>query len=196
MKPFKIIIFILLVNFLYSCSGEDTGPTSPSPSAEEYLQIGWTDYENQNYEIALENFLNAFKKDNWLDDAMNGAGWSAGHLSDLSKAVNYFTQGYNVTENNEDIVAGFAFIYNAQKKYEDSNNWALKVKPTWVFSHDISFNIDDIFLLQAENYFALGDFENALNYVQLLNPQFTCNIFTIEGRTLLADEIERLKGFI
>ena len=196
MKTFKLISSILLVYFFSSCSEKESTTAEPPPTAEEYLQMGWDEFENQNYETALENFEISFQKDNWLDDAMSGAGWSAGYLSQLTVAVEYFTQGYNVTENNEDITAGFAFIYNAQKKYENSNEWALKVKSNWIFSHDVSVNINDVFLLIAENCFALGDFENSLIYVQILNPVFTCDIYSIEGRAALAAEIERLKGKI
>ncbi len=95
------------------------------------------------------------------------------------------------------MFAGWAFVQNALKSYADSNtkaSQALTQAPTWRFSHDSTLDASDLHILKAENYFLVGDFDNSLTEVKLLNPNFNADVSSSSGQADLAAEIERLKG--
>ena len=92
-----------------------------------------------------------------------------------------------------------AFVYNAQKEYQsaiNSANTALSLKSNWLFSHDESIGYKDLHLILAASYFGLGNFSQSLVQVQKLNSAFTADINTYEGKSALAEEIERLRGIV
>ena len=72
----------------------------------------------------------------------------------------------------------------------------MRRNPQWIFIHDQTISYKDLHLIKAEGYFALGNFNESLIEVQLLNPAFTTDTNTFEGRAALAEEIERLRGVV
>ena len=190
-----IIVVIFAGLFLYCDSDTGNEPTNYSP--ETLTANGWTQYENGEYTLALNNFQEAIRASNVYVDAYNGAGWASAKLQNLSDAANYFSQCLSLDANYKDALAGSAFLENARKNYQkavDAGTQLLALDANWTFSHDSALDVFDIYLVLAESYFALEDFVNSLTQVQKIDPTFTADVTTYEGKAKLADKIEELRG--
>lgn len=122
--------------------------------------------------------------------------WSYGKLSKPDTSLLYADSALEQNSSNLGALACKAYILNIQENYEASNNYAdslLSIDSTWA-SNFVDLDSTDIFLLKAQNYYALGEFENSLEAVQRVNPDFSADVSTTEGRRALATEIERLGG--
>ena len=107
-----------------------------------------------------------------------------------------------------DLYAGWAFLANADKdgvptdeirspneNFILSNqriDMALELSPAWSFEARPDLDRDDLIVLRAENYFALGDFAASLAEVQSLVEGFTADVGTPQGQAELAAKIEEL----
>jgi tetratricopeptide (TPR) repeat protein len=179
-----------------SCELQE-GITPIDKNVEQLVNEGWDQFKSGNYQLALEKFEEAIAIDNNYAEAYNGAGWSSARLTNLSDAVAYFNQSISKNSSLIDAHAGLAFVYNAQKQYQsaiNSANKALGLSSNWQFSHDETIGYNDLYLILAASYFALGDFGQSLAYVKKLNPSFIADMTTYEGKSELAEEIERLRG--
>lgn len=188
-------IFIVLIIIFGSCKKEE--PTSEE-IANEALSQGWEKFETGDYNAALANFEEAVNNNSNLIDAYSGLGWTNAKLDEMEEAEELFFEGFQKDTSYVDIVAGLAFVRNAQKYYSSSNNWAqsaLYNMNHWYFPHDNSLDYKDVHLLMSENYFALADFESSLLQVQEL-VSFTTDVSTQEGITELGLKIEELKSII
>jgi len=188
-----IIALVLSAVILVGCSN---GTGSEDKSAADLTNEGWQSYSVHDYQAALSKFAEAIDKDGSYADAYNGAGWANAKSDNLSAAITSFSDGVARSALLMDLRAGIAFVYNAQKNYALSNQFANQVfqtSPTWVFTHDRSISIADLRLLAAENYFALANYSESLHQVQLIEPSFGAEIATLAGQRILAQEIERLK---
>lgn len=198
MKIIKYFLYFLLLTFIFKC-GEDNGFKPPAKEAEQLTNEGWDRFEYKGYDNALAKFKEAIAKDKNYAEAYNGAGWASARLTNLSDAVSYFTQCISLSSTHVDAHAGLAFVYNAEKEYQSSVSaaiTALSIDSSWLFAHDQTINYQDLHLILAECYFALGNFSDSLAQVQILNPSFTADVGTFEGRSALAEEIERLRGIV
>jgi tetratricopeptide (TPR) repeat protein len=183
---------------LAGCNVDDTStPVTP----QELIDNGWAQYALRNYQAALDQFNQAISADGSLADAYNGAGWSQAKLDELSGAVSDFSIGLTKQSTNPEILAGLAWVYNAQRDYATSESMALAVlqaDTAWVFSRDNSLTSADIRLLLAEDYFADANYTLSLAQVVILNPGFppSLDFSGVDGRITLATEIERLRGIL
>ncbi len=194
-----LILYLLITVMISGCGDTGNGFKPPVKEAEELVIEGWEKFSYRGYANALEKFKEAITLNADYADAYNGAGWSNARLTMLTDAINYFTQCLAIDRNFTDAQAGMAFVYNAQKSYQasiDQANSALTGNPAWSFGHDQSLSYLDLRVILAENYFALGNFTGSLNQVRLLNPSFTSDVNSFEGKTALAEEIERLRGIV
>lgn len=175
------------------------GTTPTDKNVEELVTEGWDQFKSGNYQLALAKFQDATAKDNNFAEAYNGAGWSSARLTNLSDAVAYFTQSIAKNSSLTEAHAGLAFAYNAQKDYQaaiNSANKALSLKTNWLFTYDETIDYKDLYLILASSYFGLANFSQSLSQVQKLNSAFTADIATYEGKSALAEEIERLRGIV
>lgn len=198
MKVTKYIFASIILLSFINCEPQN-GVTPDDKNAEQLVGEGWDYFKSGNYQLALERFQDAIARDNDYAEAYNGAGWSTARLTRLSDAISYFIQSIAQNSSYTDAHAGLAFAYNAQKQYQlaiDSANEALRLRSNWQFSYDESLSYKDLQLILAASYFALGDFSQSLAQVQKLNPSFTADINSYEGKSALAEEIERLRGIV
>jgi len=194
----KILKYILIIFLIIQCDS-DNGFTPSDKEVEELVLEGWEKFGYRGYANALEKFLEAIDKDDSYAEAYNGAGWASARLTNLSDAVNYFNQCIALSSTNADARAGLAFTYNAQKDYQsaiDQANSALGVNAVWIFSQDKTLSHRDLRVVLAESYFALGNLTASLNQVLILNPSFSADINTFDGKSSLSEEIERLRGIV
>ena len=186
-------LFFLFAVFIAACGSD--GPTGPS--LEDLIQEGWTAFEQGDYDLASTKFTDAIAMSPVSAESYTGLGWSLFRLDNLGRAKSEFTAGSGKDNPSADLFAGWAFVQNALKSYADSNtkaSQALTQAPTWRFSHDSTLDASDLHILKAENYFLIGDFDNSLTEVRLLNPNFNADVSSSGGQADLAAEIERLKG--
>lgn len=192
-----LLIYNLFLVTIIGCSGVGTEPSNFTPA--ELTDQGWQNFSSANYQSALDKFEEAINKDDSFVEALSGAGWACARLLKLNNAVTYFSQGISQSSNLIDAYAGLAFVYHAQKQYSlaiASANNALTINAHWDFSHDTTLDYKDLHLIMAECYFTLLDFSNSLAQVKILNPSFSANVNTFEGRAALAAEIERLRNVV
>jgi len=201
MKTSKYLLCFFIILLSFSCEdGSRFEP--PDTEAEELTSEGWVKFgygTRNSYQNALAKFEEAITKDSNYAEPHCGAGWTNARLSNLSDAVINFSDCISLSSSYEDAHAGLAFVYNAQKEYQLSIDWAnetLSLNNKWVFSHDQTVSYLDLYLIKAEGCFALGDYGDCLTNVQVLNPIFLVDVTTIEGRFTLAEEIERLRGIV
>ena len=165
---------------------------SCSPSVEGLLDDGWRAFEAGDFETAKSCFLDAIEINNDCADAYNGLGWSCAKLDDISQATRSFQSAINKDHNLWDSYAGFAIV---EMDYENAVNKASTVitnEPNYCFSHDTTVTIEDIYLCRAHGRVCLGEFEEALSDVRVIDPIFNADINTHEGREELIRRIEEL----
>ena len=152
-----------------------------------------------DHAAADARFTEALSKDANFVDAYNGGGWSKAKLNTLSGAIASFSTGLGKDSANLEIRAGMAFVYNAQKDYSHSIQYALAVlqgSSTWAFTRDPTVSYSDLHLLLAEDYFAQADYASSLQQVSLLDSAFNADVTTNSGQIALAQKIEQLKSTV
>ncbi len=188
---------------IVSCSNSGSGPPVKTP--DQLLAEGWQAYSQKNYQSARNSFGQAISARSGFTDAYNGAGWSDAKLNNMSEAANDFLTGYGTNSTNQQIRgqigAGMGFVLNTQKNYQESLYWSglvLQSDSNWTFTRDLSLTSADLFILRAEDYFALARFDSSLMEVQKLDARdtvsFAPDVSTDLGRIELAAEIERLQS--
>ena len=198
MKISKYIFLLSLILLRLNCQvNNGTNPTDTQ--AEALVKDGWQQFETGNYASALGKFEEAIAIDSSYAEAFCGAGWSNARLTNLANSVSRFNHCISLNSSQVDAQAGLAFVYNAQKQYSSaiaSANKALSISSTYLFIHDQTIGFKDLQLILAACYFAQGNFSQSLMFVKKLTPSFTANINTYEGKSALAEEIERLRGIV
>ncbi|MCB1183554.1 hypothetical protein KDM41_08970 [bacterium] len=182
--------------------GDDDGTIPPVPTYDDTVAAGWTKYEAGDFDGALAAFAAAASVDAARPDAFVGQGWSDLRRDALAGGRDAFLAGEAVADTasaaRSDLRAGLVFALNAMKDYDASNAWAdslLADAPAWAFAHESGLDAADVRVVQAENLFALGDFDASLAAVKALNPAFALDtVATAADEAALAAEIERLRA--
>ena len=172
---------------IISCSKDSsTKPETETSSA-------WEAFEKGKYDRALQLFQQAIAKNQSDADSYNGLGWTYARLGQLEESETNFINCLMQDMEYIDAGVGLAFIYNAQNEYEASIDviaQILEFTTEWSFKHDKSLNINDIYILYAENFFALAKYVQCLEQVQILNPDFSADISSQTGISEMAMEIK------
>lgn len=195
MKKNLALLFFLLM-YQISC-GPD--PVKDTTTYEDMILEGWTSYSQNEYDMAAEWFTKARKKEPSFAEPYTGLAWIQMKMDNLVMAEEYFDAGALKINVTADHYAGWAFMKNAQKEFGSSNTYAqaaLDVDSEWSFPYAVGLSAPDLKLLQAQNYFLLGDYTNSLLTVKILNPGFDADIFDSAGQGLLGKEIERLRKIV
>ena len=198
MKMSKYIFLLSLVLLMLNCQ-VNNGTNPPNTQAEQLVNDGWQQFEVGNYSSAVDKFEEAVAIDSSYAEAYCGAGWSGARLTNLANSVSRFNHCISLNSSQVDAQAGLAFVYNAQKQYSSaiaSANKALGINSAYLFIHDQTIGYKDLQLILATCYFAQGNFSQSLTFVKKLTPSFTANVNTYEGKSALAEEIERLRGIV
>lgn len=205
MKKYLIILMFIGILLLMRCGDNGLDSSIPEMTGEELLSSGWSEFEKGNYTKSKEHFLKLIgKRDEFLVDAYTGLGWSESRLNLYVDAINSFNTALEYPDTStvvyNDIYAGLSFAYDALDRHQDCLDTTENVNGNWHFSHDTTLDYNDIILLKAINYYALGCKENENNFpkcleeVQRLEPDFNIDISTTGGRGQLAVKIEELKN--
>jgi hypothetical protein len=191
MKKFKFLIPVIMMGSYFGCTA-----TTGGADYQALINEAWIQFDGHTYAPAISKFVEAKNTDSTLSAAYNGIGWSYLEIDGLADAQTFFSQGSTRNPASADLLAGWAFVLNAQKKYSQSNEKivsALGVEANWNFGHGTGLDKSDLLVLKADNYYSLGDFSNSLAAVLLLDSSFTTDIQTSAGQAALGAEIESLR---
>ncbi len=192
----KVLAAVALL-LIPSCKSSTNDSTNPPATASELIAQGWQAFSAKDYRGAHDKFTAAIRLDSTLVEAYSGAGWSDARLNILAGAEAELALGNLRDSTNLDILGGLVIVHGAQRAYAVSAAQAVSLlakNSGWSFLRDNTVNAADIRIVAAEDYFALGDFTGSLSMVNQLNGSFSADVSTLEGRTALAAEIERLKN--
>lgn len=200
LKKFMITVMILSCILIISCGGGD-GDSSTDPgindmSSDDLLSKGWQKFSGNDYIDAIDYFDKLIERNEYITDAYCGRGWSYMYLDELNIALSNFNHclmnapGFEVLN---DCSAGLSFVFDAMDNPEKCIEYSDAVSSEWSFQYK-DINYEDILLLRALNYYAMGDFDESLDELQKIFPTFTPDVSTVEGRAALADKLEELLG--
>ncbi len=195
MRNIAIILSVIIILLGSVCSES----SSPKASDDEILNDGWENFENGDFEEALELFLELVDREASLAEAYCGMGWCLANQGFLDSALQNFTNALIENPDQDlinDIYAGQGFSYEASAMYQNCLLVTGLVDSDWSFEHDQNLSYSDLILLRAICHYGLADFANSLIEVQILDPDFTADISTPEGRAALAAKIEELRGIV
>jgi len=194
----SLIILCMFFLILISCSKSDKSATGPydNLSDQEVLDTGWQKFEDSDYNTALNYFDELLEREVLETEAYSGKGWSQLKLGDYATALENFNiamvelpAGYLTGE----VYSGLAVIYDYQGEFISCIDATTYIPSGWTFTHLINVTYDNMIVLRAASFYGLGDFANSLLSVQILVPEFSADINTVEGRALLAAKIEELR---
>ncbi|MDZ7330872.1 MAG: tetratricopeptide repeat protein [candidate division KSB1 bacterium] len=198
MRQIWIFLIIVCLGGIIGCEVQHGTDISDGQIAE-LIQAGWEQFEAGNYTLGVQKFEQAISRNETSAEAYCGAGWCYARLTNLSSAVLNFNEAISLDASLVDVHAGLAFVYYAQKQYSSaisSANKTLSLSSNYLFAHDRNLSYKDLYLVIAACYFALGDFTQSLAFVKKLNPSFSADVATFDGKSALAEEIERLRSIV
>ena len=179
-RNFRLLSMLLLAALVGCSSGDDTPTTPTTPdTAAEYTTRGWQYFESDHFSEALSDFNAALGLVPTYGEAMAGKGWCNLKLSvgtsGLSAAATDFQAALAANEEESYVIGGLAAVRLAQGADQLSNaillaNAVVATDPSFVFSHQPSFNATDMILISAFAYAAAGEFELALTEADLIEP--------------------------
>lgn len=181
LKSFLAAVLTLGIIGLSGCGGDNgNGPTGPS------LAAAWAKFESGNYSMAVEIFHAVIAADSGTADAYNGLGWSFAFSDQFDSAMHYFEVASNMDTMAIDPLAGMSAINLAEGDYTESIALAanaLALDSNWTFQHADGIDNQDLHLIMAEAYFALGEsrYPDALARVKFLDP--TCTLSPDDSET-------------
>ncbi|MDK9699094.1 MAG: hypothetical protein OEM52_02940 [bacterium] len=190
----KIIPILFTVLLIVGCKDSDDA-TGPTGDPRSLVNTGWELFEVGEYTEALSNFSLASSIDPGYTDATIGLGWANMRVTPprLTDAINAFESVLRVSANSNDAQAGKAFALRGNAQYSEAEAAAtvlLSRSTIWEFSHDESVNRQDLLVLRAACRFLIGNYATALTALQEVEPTFSVDVSTIEGRTQLGIRIE------
>ncbi len=194
-----LLLPILMTVCFIGCGDDDNGAGPEEADYTTELRAGWRSFSDQNWNVALEHFLLAIELNDQEMEAYSGAGWTEYKLGNGSAAEAYWEDGYIVgltaSDDLNNIRAGLGLYEFDNEDYSTAVNWfeeLIENNPSYTFEHFEGFDAADIIWGLCESYYLLSNYESSLDWVQRLNPVFTADIATAQGRLDLAQEIERL----
>lgn len=186
----SLVLVVIVLTSLAGCGGQTSDP--------DYVGDGWDAFTAGDLSKAHDQFSAAYLKDPENSEAAHGFAWTLLKLDSLDRSLFFFERADELSVIQEaDVLAGWSFALNAEKDYTESNLkavLALTADPDWQFTYGLGLNSIDLHLVQAENYFVLGDFTSSLAAVKSINSAFNADVANATGRSQLAAEIERLHG--
>ena len=149
------------------------------------------------YAEAITFFNAAIEKNPDRPEAYAGLGWAYLRMDNIDSSASAFALGITKESPGADMYAGYAFLLNTDKEYAASNTrvaTALSLSAQWTLTYGLGLDYKDLYLLKAENHFALGEYTQSLNAVKVIESSFSANVATAEGIAQLANKIESLKA--
>jgi tetratricopeptide (TPR) repeat protein len=197
------IVFACCLALGWGCGGSGGGGGGPADTAASLTDEGWTHFEAEEYQQALDKFHQALGLDDTYADAYNGLGWSHAKMDSLAQAIAGFDEALTLGVTSADPHAGKAPVYRDYEAETDhfslavsSADSALAISSDYIFSHDEDFDWRDLRLVLAQSYYGLGDFASAADEVTALGgdaPEPSSPTY-VEDLAAEIEELEALYG--
>lgn len=201
MKTLTHLTLIVLLALLAGCGGGDDGggpTTPPSDSNETVLSRGWIAYGDGDWDEAENQFRRLLDREALLAEAHDGLGWTFLGTNEPDSSATHFaaavTQGADTLDIADQARAGQAFAASGLDQHQACLDAAALVATGWVFDHDDAYDHDDVTVLRAVSHYGLAEFADALAAVQEIEPAFTADVGTVDGRGVLAAKIQELSA--
>ena len=175
----SVSIIAVLVGAGCSKESSSSGPDQKL-SDTEYIALGWSDFEAQRFDSAVNDFTQAYNQTSLpvvRGDALNGRGWSYAYKRDLAKSKSDFVFAISFNGINpaalSDVKAGAAFVFYSLNDFPSAitySNAVLTEIPTYTFSHDAKVTSRRLQLLLVQSYYANGQFSSAANQLDIFDP--------------------------
>jgi hypothetical protein len=178
----SFITFIVIVVLGSAGCSKDSSPSGPEqkPSDTDYLTLGWSDFDAQRFDSAVNNFTQAYNQASTpivRGDALNGRGWSYAYKRDLIRSNGDFVfangfSGISPAALN-DVRAGGAFVLYSLNDFSSAITYSSAVltdNPSYTFSHDAKVTAKRLRLLLVQSYFANGQFSSAASQMDVVDP--------------------------
>lgn len=148
---------------------EEESSTDIIPDVDEFISEGWKEYMACNYQDAIDKFQKALE-DTETSESYNGIGWSLARLGRIRDSIDSFNKATEKDPASADAHAGLAGAYFVDGDYERaiaSAKQVLLIKPDYISHHD-DIKTFDIRILLAECYYAIGNYAEAKNQVDMI----------------------------
>jgi len=170
-------------DYFYIVESENTGGKTSSSEFQfttkmtfiQLIQDSWDNYENGNYEAAINRFLEILADNPNYADAYNGLGWcySSNSIDSLDKALDNFSTALTFQASLPGALAGRGFVNLALKKYNPAIQDLTKVleqNSNYVFEHNSKVTANAIRLALAEANFYKQNYDSSQAQVDILAP--------------------------
>ncbi len=205
MRSYIILLIILVLTLIMGCSKDKAANQISGLSSQDLYLRGWTLFQQSNYSEAAKYFQElSIRPNNYLFGHL-GLGWTYLKQDKIINSNNEFQKFFD-TDSLDLIVpadssymdgkAGLCFVSSAMHDEVGVITNSQQIGANWSFRYDSSLNYQDIVLLKAMSYYAMGQFDLSLQMVQILDPGFAVDLTFSEGKILLANKIESLKQII
>jgi len=163
------------------CSKDNSSGPEQNPSDMDYVAMGWSDFETQRFDSAVNNFTQAYSSQTSTSlirgEALNGRGWSYAYKRDLVKSSGDLVfaiglKGISPAALN-DVRAGAAFVLYSLNDFSSAitySNAVLTDNPSYVFTHDAKVTAKRLRLLLVQSYYANGNFSSAASQMDIVDP--------------------------
>ena len=158
----KLYYLLPLCLFILSCGIFENDEPEPESTAEEFIAMGWMNFESGLYQDAIGDFNDAVIKDPSALEAYSGLGWSYIRIDSIENAESNFLTALNENYAGVELLAGLSAISLAWGQYLDAIEYAesvISANSAWVFEHDSSIDYKDIWLLAAIAHFHEGELD-------------------------------------
>jgi len=193
------VLALLPVLFLAGC-GDDKSVTVPP--VVTFLAEGWGLFEEGEYEEAIAKFEAAVNADAGLGDGHNGLGWCYFRLDSIEPALDRFDLAVAKGFVGAGAQAGRCLILNRMDEYRQAifaGGEVIETDDRFELEGDITLDIRDVRLAMAQSYFALGEYEEALDQITIVDSTIRINpnsaLFVRELLTAIEDLTEDLSVF-
>jgi tetratricopeptide (TPR) repeat protein len=147
----------------------------PGCDPSEFISLGWTDFEEGDYDSAVDRFraaidCNAFS---WPDhaDAYSGIGWTHLMRENVTESLQWLDIAISEGFGSNDMHAARAAAERDLPNFEEAIYWAgvvLESQPDYVFPHKESYDWRDLRIIRAQSFFALAEYESVNQEIELL----------------------------
>jgi tetratricopeptide (TPR) repeat protein len=203
------ILAVLVAALLLACSERspddpDDGPGPVKRDAAFWTAEGWKRYEAADYNGALNAFHNALDKDSTYVPGIAGWCWTNIEFGYTGLALAEFEKAISLDSAAVDCYYGAAYMAHAQgltypgqvrTRFEQLVGLATqglqRGGDSYVFPHNPSINAVSLRVLLARAYYGLGQYSDAGDIVDILDPN---NGLNPSGATYLQDLLLAIEG--
>lgn len=179
MKKSCILIFVLICSSIFKCSCDDNNPVKPKTvSIEELNQLGWQEFTEKNYDMALTYFNEVLFREKDNISANMGTGWTLLVQDSVKQSIiiQYLKKGTLDNSWKLDAYCGLSVIRFINREYfeiEQFVNIILEENPDYFFKYRPSIDWHDLLLMKAQALFFTKKYIESLETIEQLTSIYS-----------------------